>query len=181
MKQAELTALKIIWRGWLMDWFKSNGIVRCEWRDCSNPIGLAGAHRVKQRYIRTWDEARKAAYLCVSHHHYIEYGDRKHRGTHRRMSRFVMVFIRRRGMPSLDLDSTRRSARRPNQRSEPTQEHMNETIIENGTKYRRSSVKTRDKAKLKQKVEEFEARGETTLVKEAAGISYIYLKKEKAL
>lgn len=47
--------------------------------------------------------------------------------------------------------------------------------------YRRTSVKTRDKAKLEQKLEEFRARGEEVTVHESAGIYYIYMKKEKPL
>lgn len=47
--------------------------------------------------------------------------------------------------------------------------------------YRRTSVKTRDENRLKQKLEEFEERGEKTMVKESAGYYYIYVKKEKPL
>ena len=47
--------------------------------------------------------------------------------------------------------------------------------------YRRTSVKTRDPEKVKQKVEEFEDRGEQPRDEESAGYYYIYEKKEKPL
>lgn len=47
--------------------------------------------------------------------------------------------------------------------------------------YRRTSVKTRHKHILKQKLEQFQANGEETKVYESGGYSYIYVKKEKNL
>lgn len=47
--------------------------------------------------------------------------------------------------------------------------------------YRRTSVKTRDQEKLKQKIEEFEDRGEKVRVEQSAGYYYLYVKKEKPL
>jgi hypothetical protein len=45
--------------------------------------------------------------------------------------------------------------------------------------YRRTAVKTKDKTKLAEKLEEFHARGETTKVVEVGGYSIVYMKIEK--
>lgn len=45
--------------------------------------------------------------------------------------------------------------------------------------FRRTAIKTRDKEKVKEKVEMFEERGEQTKVMKSAGYYYVYVKKEK--
>lgn len=47
--------------------------------------------------------------------------------------------------------------------------------------FRRTSIKTRDRSKLNQKIDEFKERGEETMVKTVAGIHYLYIRKEKPL
>jgi hypothetical protein len=47
--------------------------------------------------------------------------------------------------------------------------------------FRRTSVKTRDKDKLRKKLEEFEARGEETKVFVSGGYYYLYIRKDKPL
>lgn len=54
-----------------------------------------------------------------------------------------------------------------------------EEVDANG--YRRTATKSRDRQKIEQKIQEFKARGEDVIVKESAGIYYIYMKKEKSL
>ena len=58
---------------------------------------------------------------------------------------------------------------------------MDETIVELGEEYRRTSVKTKDLNKLQEKVEYFESRGETVVTRTVGGYHYLYVKKEKPL
>lgn len=207
----------------LKRWLFEQGITRCEWpRGCTNTLGLAPAHRLKQRRIRTIEEVWMAALLCGSHHHFIEYGDRKHKGTHRRMFRLITMIILRRKIqygrtfdsPQVD-DEVEKVAtggrdrganiHRPVRRAErhkairskgfgrPAGRSMgmgqlprtastgSGTMKEEIDGYRRTSVKTRDRAKIDQKIEEFEERGKEVIVKESAGYFYLYVKKEQPL
>lgn len=74
---------------------------RCVWRDCSDPLGLAHAHRLKKRLILTEEEwVHGQVKLCLRHHLHVEHGDRKHKGTHRRMYRLVTLLMRKQSRPS---------------------------------------------------------------------------------
>lgn len=84
-----------IWDVHLRKYLISIGVYSCEWRGCKDRLGLAPAHSVKRRFIAWTEELYfEAALLCARHHHYVEYGDRRHRGTHRRMRRLVVMLIR---------------------------------------------------------------------------------------
>lgn len=44
--------------------------------------------------------------------------------------------------------------------------------------FRRTSVKTKDQTKLREKIEDFEDRGFETMVKKSGGYSYLFVKKK---
>ncbi len=72
----------------------------CVWPGCKSSFGNAHAHRLKKRFILTEGEwVHGQVELCQSHHHFAEYGDRKHRGTHRRMYRLITLLMRKLGRP----------------------------------------------------------------------------------
>lgn len=68
----------------------------CEWPGCHDTFGLAHAHRVKKTKITAREEWLMVARLCEHHHNWIEYGDKKHKGSHRRMCRLATVIIHKR-------------------------------------------------------------------------------------
>lgn len=81
---------------------KYGHITACEWpRRCTSTLGLAPAHSLKKRRITSLAEYLDIAMLCVRHHHYAEYGDRKHKGTHRRMFRLIRLCIKNRSVDEL--------------------------------------------------------------------------------
>jgi hypothetical protein len=83
-----------IWAAELLEWLYDQGIVRCEWRQCGSTFGVAPAHSVKRRFIGWSRELYfEAALLCTKCHAFVEYGDRRHRGTHRRMRRLIRTVI----------------------------------------------------------------------------------------
>jgi hypothetical protein len=94
-----MTALKAQHNKWaaeLIEQLSAQGITRCEWRDCKSVFGVAPAHSEKRRNIGWSKELYfEAAVLCTQHHHFAEYGDRTHRGTHRRMRRLIQTVISR--------------------------------------------------------------------------------------
>lgn len=167
-----------IWARELIKWISSLGITHCEWPGCTSTFGVAPAHSLKRRFIG-WSKSLyfEAVYLCGQHHHYIEYGDSKHRGTHRRMRRLILVLLRRRKIQWVDDQTIGEQVTKFSKTANLDKECgvMQEEI--NG--FRRTSVKTKDKNKIKQKKEEFEERGEEVIVKESAGYYYLYVKKEK--
>lgn len=72
----------------------------CAWPGCNNYFGIAHAHRLKKRFITTQEEwVHGQVKLCHRHHHYAEYGDAKHRGTHRRMYKLITVLMTRLNRP----------------------------------------------------------------------------------
>ncbi len=197
------------WAKELLTYFNQIGVdEHCEWRNCTSHFGLAPAHSKKRRFIGL-DRGLyfEAANLCVKHHSFVEYGDRKHKGTHRRMERLIKMVIlgrTRRGegssltfimalikkaheIPSRYealIDIKPYTPRKKGKGWGKAPKKVKEESVmmpEEIDGFRRSAVKTKDPTKLKQKIEEFEARGEEVMVKEEAGISYIYLRKEKPL
>ncbi len=197
------------WAKELLTYFNQIGVdEHCEWRTCTSHFGLAPAHSKKRRFIGL-DRGLyfEAANLCVKHHSFVEYGDRKHKGTHRRMERLIKMVIlgrTRRGegssltfimalikkaheIPSRYEALVDIKPYKPKKKGKgwgkATKKVKEESAMmpEEIDGFRRSAVKTKDATKLKQKIEEFEARGEEVMVKEEAGISYIYLRKEKPL
>lgn len=200
------------WAVELLTYFNQIGVdEHCEWRTCTSHFGLAPAHSKKRRFIGL-DRGLyfEAANLCVKHHSFVEYGDRKHKGTHRRMERLIKMVIlgrvKRGGEWSLTFTMALIKAAHeipskyealvdikpytPRKKGQGWRKLIPKIKVDKEDKvmmqeeldgYRRSAVKTRDPEKLKQKVAEFEARGEEVMVLEEAGISYIYLRKEKPL
>lgn len=198
------------WAVELLAYFNAIGVdEHCEWRTCTSHFGLAPAHSKKRRFIGL-DRGLyfEAANLCVKHHSFVEYGDRKHKGTHRRMERLIKMVILgrvRRGEGSLtfimalikkahEIPSQHEALvdkpYKPKKKGQGWRKPIPKTKVgkedrvmmqEELDGFRRTAVKTRDPEKLKQKIAEFEARGEEVMVKEEAGISYIYLRKEKPL
>lgn len=72
----------------------------CAWRNCTDLMGLAHAHRLKKRLILTEEEwVHGQVKLCLRHHVYAEHGDRKHKGTHRRMYRLITLLMRKQSRP----------------------------------------------------------------------------------
>ena len=68
-------------------------INHCEWPNCTSIFGLSHAHSLKKTKITSEEQWMEIAKLCSFHHHYAEYGDRKHKGTHRRMYRLIRTLI----------------------------------------------------------------------------------------
>lgn len=73
---------------------------KCAWRRCKDLLGLSHAHRLKKRFLVTEEEwVHGQVKLCFRHHFYAEHGDRKHKGSHRRMRRLITVLMRQQKRP----------------------------------------------------------------------------------
>lgn len=78
----------------------------CAFRGCKEKLGMGHAHRLKKRFLTEMEWIHGQVKLCFRHHHYCEYGDLKHKGTHRRMWRLITVLMRQQGRPFDELDGT---------------------------------------------------------------------------
>lgn len=68
-------------------------INHCEWPNCTSIFGLAHAHSMVKTKITTREQWMEIAKLCTAHHDYVDHGDRKHKGTHRRQMRLIRALI----------------------------------------------------------------------------------------
>ena len=87
------TKLHRQWHRELYQFFHDNGIEYCEYPGCNSTFGIAGAHRMKRRFINDRCEYMMAALLCTQCHHHAEYGTKDEPGTHERMHTIITDII----------------------------------------------------------------------------------------
>src|SRR5688572_14179840 len=91
VKRSKRKSRRALWQEQMVQAYSH--ITWCEWRNCKSTFGLSHAHSMVKTKITTREQWMEIAKLCTAHHNFVDHGDRKHKGTHRRQARLIRTLI----------------------------------------------------------------------------------------